>query len=84
MIYLVDRDGRIEACETEASAVRAESRGFERISHELYMAYWRRKDRRAAARARAPAPIASQARAVGEKWCAPWVLRDIPKKRNEG
>ena len=51
MIYLLHPDGTIAACETEKSAVRAEARGFVRISRELYVAYWRRKDRRARAEA---------------------------------
>ena len=58
MIYLLHPDGTIAACETEASAARAEARGYGRISRELYVAYWRRKDRRARA---------EQERAVGER-----------------
>ncbi len=51
MIYLLHPDGTIAACETEASASRLKARGFVRISRELYVAYWRRKDRRARAEA---------------------------------
>lgn len=77
MIYLAHTDGDFACCEHEDSAVRLEARGFVRITRELYMAYWRRKDRRA----RAALPAVEQARAVGEPWRAPWILKDVPKKR---
>ena len=50
MVYLIHPSGTIACCETEASAARLEARGYGRIGRELYMAYWRRKDRRARAR----------------------------------
>lgn len=49
MIYLLHPDGTIACCETKASAARLERKGYGRISRELYVAYWRRKDRRARA-----------------------------------
>lgn len=78
MIYLLHPSGAIACCEQEASAARLETRGYERITRELYMAYWRRKDRRAARPALPPA--VEQARTVGEPWRAPWILKDVPKK----
>ncbi len=50
-IYLLHPDGTIAACETEESAARAETRGFERCSYEEWRDGWRRKDRRARAEA---------------------------------
>lgn len=78
MIYLATPAGDFACCEQEASAVRLEARGYERITRELYIALWRRKDRRARAATRLPA--VEQARAVGEPWRAPWILKDVPKK----
>ena len=67
MIYLLHPSGTIACCETEASAARLETRGYVRMGRELYMAYWRRKDRRARAAMdredRAAAPL--QERVVG-------------------
>lgn len=77
MIYLRHSDGRIAACESDANAIHCAARGFERISRDLYIAYWRCNDRRAGAVWHAPV---LQERAVGEKWIAPWVLRDMPKE----
>ena len=78
MIYLTHPDGRIEACESEAGAIRCEARGFARCTFKAWMDGWRQKERRAQPPA-APTP-APQERAVGEKWRAPWVLRDMPKE----
>ncbi len=68
MIYLLHPDGRIEACETEKSAARAEARGYERCSYEEWRDGWTRRDLWALALLRQAARLtpAPQERVVGD------------------
>ncbi len=67
MIYLAHPDGRIAACETEATrAAQAEERGFARCSPALHRILWQRKARRAFLALWPKAETAPLVRAVGQ------------------
>ena len=69
MIYLAHPNGSIAACEEDATAQRAEARGFVRCSDALHRALWKHKNARAMAAmmqaARGRYVTAPLARAVG-------------------
>ena len=67
-IYLLHPDETIACCETEASAARAEARGYERCSYEEWRDGWIDRDLWAFALLRQAARLASppQERVVGD------------------